>query len=378
MKKTIGLYVHIPFCKTKCIYCNFFSTVNYKKEDFNKYICYLLKEFLIRREECNEIIDTIYIGGGSPSILETETLKLFFDKLSKIIDYKNIIETTIEVNPSDVSDNLINFISTLPNSRISVGIQTLNEKILSFINRKTELKIINNCFNIIEKSQIKNVSIDFIVGLPYADKYQTANDIEKSLEVLKKTNHISMYYLEFEDNEYLKNKFKNLLLTDDELIESYDIAANLLKQKEFERYEISSFTKNHNYSKHNMHYWNLDDYIGIGLSASGCYKSRRYKNTHYLKNYFMSLEDNKISENNFNVFDVIDNNKKEKEFIFLSLRMKNGINLKTYKTIFKIDFTDKYKNIIESNKSYFVIDNKKVCISEKYINYTDEISILFF
>lgn len=372
-----GLYIHIPFCTYKCSYCNFFSVVNMnEKEIYKNYADALIEELKLRIDDYNEEINTIYFGGGTPSVLNANLLKYLLDNILNILknyqDIKLIKEITIESNINDINSEYINFLESIDNIRISLGLQTFNEKALSLINRHTELEEIVNALKIINNSTIENISLDFISGLPLNDKLQTKKDILKALELLPKTKHISLYYLEL--TKSLEEKWRDYLPKEDKSVEYYEISSNTLKDLGFIRYEISNYSINNYESIHNSNYWKLKNYLGLGASAVGYYNRERYENIKNVKTYIEHIKQNKkpIKE-----IEYIDRETQKKEFIFLSLRTVKGININNYNKMFKEDFKDKYSSIIKNNKNYFLITDEYLSIKENYFNYADEISLLF-
>lgn len=372
-----GLYIHIPFCTYKCSYCNFFSVVNMnEKEIYKNYADALIEELKLRIDDYNEEINTIYFGGGTPSVLNANLLKYLLDNILNILknyqDIKLIKEITIESNINDINSEYINFLESIDNIRISLGLQTFNEKSLSIINRHTELGEIVNALKLLNASTIENISLDFISGLPLNDKLQTKKDILKALELLPKTKHISLYYLEL--TKSLEEKWRDYLPKEDESVEYYEISSNTLKDLGFIRYEISNYSINNYESIHNSNYWKLKNYLGLGASAVGYYNRERYENIKNVKTYIEHIKQNKkpIKE-----IEYIDRKTQKKEFIFLSLRTVKGININNYNKMFKEDFKDKYSSIIKNNKNYFLITDEYLSIKENYFNYADEISLLF-
>lgn len=372
-----GLYVHIPFCTYKCSYCNFYSVVNMNKtEIYKNYTEALISELKLRIKDYNQEINTIYFGGGTPSVLNADLLKYLLNNILNILknhqDIKLIKEITIESNINDINSEYINFLESIDNIRISLGLQTFNEKSLSIINRHTELGEIVNALKLLNASTIENISLDFISGLPLNDKFQTKKDIIKALELLPKTKHISLYYLEL--TKSLEEKWRDYLPKEDESVEYYEISSNTLKDLGFIRYEISNYAINNYESIHNSNYWKLKNYLGLGASAVGYYNRERYENIKNVKTYIEHIKQNKkpIKE-----IEYIDRETQKKEFIFLSLRTVKGININNYNKMFKEDFKDKYSSIIKNNKNYFLITDEYLSIKENYFNYADEISLLF-
>lgn len=367
------LYIHIPFCAHKCGYCNFYSVVNMNSPDlYKKYLDALIKELEIRINDFNENIETVYIGGGTPSIIGASLLEYFFEKLFEIINYKDKIkEITIEFNINDINKDSLKVISEIKNIRLSVGIQTFNENSLKIISRQTSKEDIINALKLINKSSIENVSVDFICGLPLNDKEQSKKDIIFAFDLLPKIKHISLYYLEL--NDFLKNKWKEFLPSEEDSVNYYNIAAKTIENFGLIRYEISNYAIEGYESIHNSAYWNLKDYLGIGAGAFGCYKNSRYENTKNIKDYLELVSKNKAPTKNI---EFLDEEKRKKEFIFLSLRTAKGINFSFYKKLFKEDFIDKHSKIINKHIEYFIISKEYLSIKKIYFDYADEIILL--
>ena len=368
-----GLYIHIPFCTYKCSYCNFYSIVNMNDENiYKKYIDALIIELKLRIKNYNQKIETIYLGGGTPSVLGVDLLKYFLDNVLNIIDIHNgIKEITIESNINDINKEYISFLESVSNIRLSLGIQTFNEKSLSIINRYTEKRDIINALKLINKSSLENISLDFICGLPLNTENQIKDDILFSYDLLPKVKHASLYYLEL--TESLKKKWLDILPSDEESVIYYKKASDTLENLGLIRYEVSNFSLIGFQSIHNSNYWLLKDYLGLGVSAVGCYDNTRYENVKILKDYFNFLYNYKLPLKDK---EFLDEDTRKKEFIFLSLRTVKGINIDKYNCMFNENFYLKYQKIVNNNNEYFNISNEYLSIKKYYFNYIDEISLL--
>ena len=375
------LYINIPFCAHKCGYCNFYSVVNMNSLDlYKKYLDALIKEYEIRindlKNNFNKDIETIYIGGGTPSIIGANMLEYFFEKLFEAINDSNkdkneIKEITIEFNINDINMDSLKVISSIKNIRLSIGIQTFNEDSLKIINRQTSREDIINALGLINKSRVENISVDFICGLPLNDKEQSKKDIIRAFDLIPNIKHISLYYLEINDS--FKNKWKEFLPTEEDSVNYYNIAAETIENFGLKRYEISNYAVSGYESIHNSGYWDLKDYLGIGAGAFGCYKNNRYENTKNIKNYLEIVSENKAPAKNI---EYLDKEKRKREFIFLSLRTVKGINFLYYKELFKEDFINKYSKIINKHIKYFTISKEYLSIKKIYFDYADEIILL--
>ncbi len=383
--KKFGLYIHIPFCKQKCSYCDFFSyTKDFDDKLIKKYISYLLKELEIRLKEIkdkNIIIDTIYIGGGTPSLIEATEYRYFFDRLFNIIKKSNIVELTVEINPESTNEQLLSFLQGFNFSRLSIGIQSINELALAEISRIAKIKDIDNALLMIANSKIKNISVDFIHSLPHNASLATKKDIEY---VMNRVNvkHISMYFLELADGNIYKDKWQSLSMNEDESADDYMLTLEHLYSKGFEHYEVSNFCLGWQYqSKHNLHYWDMDNYIGLGLSACGYHNNLRYTNTKNIKDYFASIDGS--IESNFNnkilcSVETLTDADRKNEFIFLSLRKSIGLSIKKYSALFGLSFFDEYHSIIKKYESCFNITSDYISIKDSAMLYANKIVCSFF
>lgn len=351
-----------------------------KIEIYKRYIEALILELKLRISDYKSEIETIYLGGGTPSVLGADLLKYLLDNILNIVHIHNkdlntnfIKEITIESNINDINNEYIKFLENIPNIRLSLGIQTFNEKSLSIINRHIDKKDIIKALKLINKSSLENISLDFICGLPLNSENQIVDDILFSYDLLPKLKHFSLYYLEL--TESLQKKWKDILPSEEESTIYYKKASDTLEGLGFKRYEVSNYSLPNYNSIHNSNYWLLKDYIGIGVSAVGCYNDNRYSNVKMIRDYFDFIDKNKlpIYENEYLDIDI-----RKKEFIFLSLRTVKGINIDKYNNYFNEVFYDKYYNIINNNNKYFDISNNYLSIKKSYFDYVDEISILLF
>jgi oxygen-independent coproporphyrinogen-3 oxidase len=360
----LGLYIHIPFCKRKCPYCDF---VSYDNFDYliDDYINTLFNELQIYKKKFNPFFETVYIGGGTPSILSNKQLKKFFSKLFSIVERAKIKEITFEVNPGTLDDDKIKIISENIN-RVSVGVQSFNDDILKFIGRIHNSKEIFLTFDKLKKSGIKNINMDLMFGIPHQTVNDVLNDI-KNLGALS-PEHISFYLFTISDD-----KFKGEKLPDDKTIkEMYLKGIKELRKNGYLQYEISNFAKKNKKCMHNMNYWNCGEYIGIGVSAASYFNGVRYENTDNVKEYIEKIKKGlSVIKNKEKITDKI----KLKEYIMLKLRTKDGIKNDDFIKNFKFDFLKKYSNIIEKLKKEKLakIKDNKFFLTEKGFLLSNEI-----
>ena len=261
-----GLYIHIPFCKSICNYCDFTKLVS-SNENQEKYINRLLDEIDYYDNELKNI-DTVYIGGGTPNSLPLNLLEKLLIKIKPILEKS--IESSIELNPEFINKDLVNLLTKYKINRVSIGVESFNDTILESINRKHKKADVINSIKLLKENNINNINIDLIYGLPN----QRLEDIKNDLNIFYALNipHISYYSLILEDKTVFSYLIKNkkLELPDDDLVaDMYDYISNDLEKNSYKHYEISNYSKAGFESKHNLLYWNQDEYVGVGLGASG-------------------------------------------------------------------------------------------------------------
>lgn len=282
-----GLYIHIPFCKYICSYCDF-GKKYIKNQPVDEYINSLVQEIDMYAPFTD--VNSIYIGGGTPSSLSVKQLQILFDKLHDKLDFDKIEEFSFELNPDDVNYDFLQFLKANKVNRISIGAQTLNDEILGNMRRKHTASDVETAVEL-GCSIFDNVSVDFMFNLPN----QTKDDIDTSLQFIKNSgiNHVSYYGLIFEEHTILSTE-DHTYWSEDYESEMYNYIQENLKSFGFEQYEISNYARSNSKSIHNIHYWDRDQYYGIGLSASGQLDNRRYTNTYSLKEYISKIDAQEI------------------------------------------------------------------------------------
>lgn len=317
-------YIHIPFCSSKCYYCAFVSTCNLKLQ--TGYLISLLKDIHVNYKQ-NEI-ETLYFGGGTPSLLPIEHVKKIITKFN----LSNNSEVTFELNPENTSLLYLQQLLELGVNRLSIGIQTFNDSILKNIGRHHDSEQAINSVKLAQKSGFKNISLDFIYGLPN----QTLDDFINDLKIAKNLNiqHISLYGLKIENNTVFKKHTPNNLPDDDLQADMYIQAINELD--DYVHYEISNFAINKIYaSKHNINYWKNNEYYGFGCAAHGYENGIRYANAMDIKKY---IEDPLVRDYGHTETEQ----EKLQEEIFLGFRLSKGINIAYINNKYNIDFEKKF------------------------------------
>ncbi|MFR1853024.1 MAG: radical SAM family heme chaperone HemW [Beduini sp.] len=341
--KNKALYIHIPFCLSICTYCDF-SKLYYKKEWVQKYLQALKQEML--QNMVQETIDTIYIGGGTPSSLDEEDLETLLKMIKPYA--KNVLEYSIELNPETMNINKLKLLKKYGVTRLSIGVQTFNEKILKKINRQHSNQQVFDLINQARLLGFEDISIDLMYNLPN----QTIQDIQKDLKLVKELNlkHISYYSLILEEHTILYNQ-DYTSMSDEEEYECNCLIINELEKMGLKRYEISNFAYKGYESLHNLVYWHHYDYYGFGLGAHGFINHKRYYNTRKLTDYFNGLF--KIYEEELTLTDLMF------ETIMLGLRLTQGINIKQFDLEYQVNLLKIYDNPIQKyiNQKMLMIEN---------------------
>jgi len=339
----LGVYIHIPFCKSKCFYCNFYSEADCSLSE--EYINALLKEIMSDAEILSERgVNSIYIGGGTPSEIDEKYIVKLLDilKLFCVSD----AEITIEVNPESATKEKLQTYFNAGITRISIGLQSANNITLKKIGRCATLDDFKKAYDNAVNVGFKNISCDVIMGLPDETLDMFENTINYILN-LENITHISSYSLESHENTKLdflvNNNFLTLPSEEDERKMKY-LLDKKLNEAGFERYEISNYAKPEFKSKHNLKYWNQQEYLGFGAAASSFINSIRYTNVSDIKTYINGIEN---CINTKEEIEEMDKLALIKEYIILKLRLKEGISITEFKSKFKQDIYALYKDKID-------------------------------
>lgn len=337
-----SVYIHIPFCKSKCHYCSF---VSYTELEFKeRYLSALGKE--INTFYDNEPLNTIYIGGGTPSLLSSFEIR----SIIKNLNITNQTEITMELNPDDVDYSYLKSLFNIGINRLSFGSQTFNDNILKQINRRHNSQQIQDAVKCAKLAGFDNISLDFIYGLPNQTADMFYSDLKTAIEL--GIQHISLYGLSIEKGCYFYDNKPENIADDDLQADMYLNAINILEENGFEHYEVSNFAKEKFYSKHNLNYWNNDEYYGFGVAAHGYKNGIRYENTVSIKEYLSNPTIHKQEK-------LVSAQEKLEEEIFLGFRKLSGINITKINSKFNIDFEEKYNDIIRKYEGLKLINKTK-------------------
>lgn len=350
----IGIYIHIPFCKKKCFYCDFTAFQNLESW-IDSYFENLKKEIKLYRKNMNVEVDSIYIGGGTPTYVDYHYI-IELVEILKNFDLSNVKEFTIEANPNSLTLEKLKAYKNLGINRISLGVQSFDDKVLKNIGRDHNKEIVLKDIENIRKAGFDNISLDMILNLPGGN----FDSIKKDLEIIKKINpeHLSYYSLILEKGSHFYSLYKKdkLKIMDDGLERDiFSYIEKYLKNFDLNRYEISNFSKKGFESYHNKKYWSEGGYLAFGLGASGFLSNVRYNNVKNFVKYEKLINEGKFP---IEFREFISEDEREKEYIIFKLREVEGINLKEFENIFGHSLLEKYSEIVEKflKLGFFEID----------------------
>ncbi len=371
-----GIYIHIPFCKSKCNYCNFYSLASSRY--FTDFIPALLKEIDLRHNYLqDEIIETIYFGGGTPSLLDYDALMQIFEKLQQYFKISADAEITLEANPDDLDFKKVKELNQLPVNRISIGIQSFFDDDLKYLNRKHSASQAEASVKRSQDEGFENISIDLIYGVPTLtdNKWEKNLDISFNLDV----SHISAYGLTVESKtalETLIGKGKLKPTDEEHSVNQFRLLMPKMKLNNFIHYEISNFCKEGFISKHNSNYWKGRKYLGLGPSAHSFDKTSRQWNVSNIPEYLESINKNKVPAEK----EILTADNKLNEYIMTSLRTMWGCDLNYIEQAFNAEQKNLIIGKIEKHiaKGHAVYNDNIIFLTDEGKLFADGIAADFF
>ena len=366
-----GIYIHIPFCKSRCIYCDFFTSTNEAQMD--AYVQVLCNEILMRKNELDkDFVTTIYFGGGTPSRLNKNHFEQIFNAINANYQLSSKLEITIEANPDDLSHEYVDMLCELSFNRISIGIQSFNDDELKFLSRRHDAKGAIDAVKYCQKKGFQNISIDLMYGLPNQTTAIWKRNLQQAIAL--NIQHVSAYHLIYEE----KTRLYSLLqagkvnpVDEDSSLEMFRVLIDTLTKSGFEHYEISAFAKPNFISQHNSSYWTGQKYLGFGPSAHSFDGEHRWWNVSSLPKYIAGIDS---STPNIEMEDI-DLTTKYNEYIITGLRTVWGIDL----DVLQIKFGDKlYDYFLQNAQRYFNLnylkrENTNVTLTQQGIFISDGI-----
>ncbi|GBG97099.1 radical SAM family heme chaperone HemW [Lactococcus termiticola] len=327
-------YIHIPFCSHICYYCDF-AKVLLEGQPVDDYIDSLLEEY---RSYGIKSLRTLYIGGGTPTVLTVPQMEKLLTGLTQELDLSLLEEFTVEANPSDLSDEMIAVLAKSPVNRISLGVQSFDDKLLQRIGRTHREAEVYDAIARLRTAGFENITIDLIYALPGQEMATVVSDVEKFLAL--DLPHIALYSLILENHTVFMNRERRGLLhlpSEDKNADMYEYIIETLVKHGYEHYEVSNFSKPGFESKHNLTYWDNAVYYGIGAGASGYLDGVRYKNYGPVHHYLEAEAGQKrVNE------EVLSLKEKVEEEMFLGLRKKSGVTIESFEAKFQLDFHELY------------------------------------
>ena len=374
MKKEIGIYVHIPFCIRKCYYCDFVSFTN-QEENIEKYIEAVIKEIeSYELEEYN--VTTIYIGGGTPSSIESRYIEKILHKIKeKIINNEtkfNDIEITIEINPGTIDRKKLQNYEEMGINRLSIGLQSTNNEILKNIGRIHTYEEFLEGYILARSIGFDNINVDLMIGLPNQTIEKIKDSVEKVINL--EPEHISVYSLIVEEGTKIENllNMNKITLPEEELARNmYWYVKNKLELNGYIHYEISNFAKENKQSKHNVNCWEQKEYIGIGTAAYSYLNNIRYGNTSNIQKYIETQDfksKKELEKNKIRIIDEVQTlEDKKKEYMLLSLRKIEGVSIKKFKEKYVENPIFLYRKQLEKlvNENLLTIDGDNIKLTNK-------------
>ena len=352
--KKLGLYFHIPFCNTKCLYCDFDShTSTYEQK--KSYINSLIKEIYLAKEKYNldnYIIDTIFIGGGTPTALDNDLLEKLLFEIDGNFSFSDDLEYSIEINPNSISKEKIKTLQKSRINRISIGLQSANEEELKALGRSHSYQDFEKTYSMLQEHGFENINIDLMMGIPNQSLESYKNTIKKVLKL--NPSHISSYMLIIEDGTPFANMYEKGLITvdDDFTLVLYDYCIDTLEANGYHQYEISNFAKKGKKCRHNIRYWKVDEYLGFGQSAASYINKARFSNNNI--DYEKSINNGILPITHYCIQTTKD---LYEEWIFLKLRMNEGIIIDELDEKFKMNFRQQYAKVLKELKNRKLIND---------------------
>lgn len=349
------LYIHVPFCRYRCPYCSFYSTLYLNDDTKNQFVSASINEIKLKDFLLSKNLKTIYLGGGTPSMLSITDIAKIFNEINRNHQIDDNAEITIEANPEDITKELVIGWQKIGINRVSLGVQNINEKHLQFLGRKHTKKQIINAIETLKNADFKNISLDFIIGLPEENIEDLKNNFQIILDY--KIPHFSSYLLTIEEKTRLSNivhKHPEILQDDDTTIKNISQWYLWAKNNGYQHYEVSNFAISPFQSKHNSSYWTQKNYIGIGPSAHSYIHPYRLWNTFSLRNY-NNVKNDKLDFQ----YEILNEKNIFNEYIMTRLRLKEGVDL--------ADLTRRFNKKIAQ---YFIDQANK--IPKEFIIKTDD------
>ena len=368
--ENLGIYVHIPFCKKKCKYCDFisFSCFDEKEEE---YVNCLIKE--IENKKCSNVVSTIYIGGGTPSIIDSKNIIKILEAIFSNFNVLDDTEITIEVNPGTVTREKLEDYKAAGINRLSIGLQSTQNRILNLIGRIHTYEEFLNTYNLAKEVGFENINVDLMLAIPTQTEEEIIESVQKVIDL--NPNHISLYSLILEEGTELEALIEDgkLELIDEDLERKmYWKTKELLEKNEYNHYEISNFSKKGHESKHNLSCWNQEEYLGVGLAAHSYYRRKRFSNIDDLDKYLENIRQMDF-EKNIELHEIQNNPIQMREFMMLGLRKIEGVKISDFERKFRINplFYFRFEISNLTDEDLIEVDLESIKLTKKGLDFAN-------
>ncbi len=358
-----GLYIHIPFCEQKCAYCDFLSFPGYQEKNKARYIEALCKEMRLRLTDVWQMPDTIFIGGGTPTALSAAQLKMLLDTLEQCVDLSVVKEFTVEANPGTVDDEKLSVLLAGGVNRLSFGVQSFDDVLLKRIGRIHTANEAEKAFCLARRAGFRNINLDLMYGLPGQTEVQWRHTVERAISL--EPEHLSLYQLIPEPSTLLVRQMEAGVVPpvdEDGAAEWFEMQRDWLKVAGYHQYEISNYAREGYDSKHNQLYWNLDNYLGLGLGATGWMRPVRRSNTSSFQDYLSALEAGccpSVDE------EQLARDEQMSESVFMALRMNRGLGRARFQSLYGVDVAAVFNEAICEgiDKGWLVLDTEALYLT---------------
>ncbi len=366
----LGIYVHIPFCKSKCKYCDFIS-FSCKESNIKEYFDVLIKEIQNTKYNKNKEVTTIYLGGGTPSVPDSKYIVNTLQTIKKVFRISSNAEITIEINPGTITKQKLVDYKNAGVNRISIGLQSTNDRILKLIGRIHNYEQFINTYNLVKEVGYNNINVDLMLGIPTQTEDELIDSVRKVIKL--NPNHISIYSLIVEENTEIKKMIDNnkiKMISEETERNMYWKTKNMLQKNNFNHYEISNFAKKGYESKHNLDCWNQEEYIGFGLSAHSYIDKKRFSNTENFNEYIQNKDN---LDKNIIISEIQDRQDQCKEYMLIGLRKIDGVSISEFERKFRINplfyFRFEISNLVQ--KELIEVDLDKIKLTKKGLDFAN-------
>ncbi len=354
---TLGIYIHVPFCASKCYYCDFCSTSAAKREKIDAYVRALINEIgeFANRHNQKFKVDTLYFGGGTPTLLSVENFEDILSCVRERFELLPSAEITAEANPKTADFDKLFSIRQLGINRLSIGMQSVHDSELKALGRIHKFKDFEDFYLDARRAGFDNISVDLMYGIPE----QTMDSFEESVAKLTELapDHISSYCLKIEEGTRFYQKRESLALPDEDTVcDMYESMGNILRGAGYNKYEISNFSRTGRESRHNLKYWQYDDYIGFGSGAHSFFEGKRFANSRDIDGYILSdgLGERESEE-------IISDSEAENEYVMLGMRLSRGVDISEYRSRFGKKFNERFGKKFKKFSPEFVVLSENNC-----------------